>query len=137
MSRSGYDDGCDNNWSVICWRGAVQSAIRGARGQKLLADLIESMAAMPEKVLIADELQEHGAYCALGVVGKARGIPVETIDPYDEHLIAQEFDIARALAKEVVFINDEAGSYNETPAGRWQRVRAWASSNLTNKTVPT
>lgn len=29
MSRSGYSDGCDNEWELICYRGAVASAARG------------------------------------------------------------------------------------------------------------
>ena len=39
MSRSGYTDGFEM-WSVIRWRGAVASAIRGQRGQRLLRDLL-------------------------------------------------------------------------------------------------
>lgn len=35
MSRSGYTDDCDG-WQLIMYRGAVASAIRGARGQRLL-----------------------------------------------------------------------------------------------------
>ncbi|KGC50992.1 hypothetical protein DO66_5867 [Burkholderia pseudomallei] len=35
MSRSGYSDDC-GGWSLIRWRGAVNSAIKGARGQKFL-----------------------------------------------------------------------------------------------------
>ena len=32
MSRSGYTDECDG-WELVRWRGAVNSAIRGKRGQ--------------------------------------------------------------------------------------------------------
>lgn len=30
MSRSGYTDDCESDWGMICWRGAVKAAIRGA-----------------------------------------------------------------------------------------------------------
>lgn len=35
MSRSGYSDDC-YGWELICWRGAVNSAIKGKRGQSFL-----------------------------------------------------------------------------------------------------
>jgi len=41
MSRSGYSDDCDV-WALIRWRGAVKSAIRGARGQAMLRELIQA-----------------------------------------------------------------------------------------------
>jgi hypothetical protein len=37
MSRSGYSDDLEN-WSLIRWRGAVASAIRGRRGQAFLRE---------------------------------------------------------------------------------------------------
>jgi hypothetical protein len=139
MSRSGYSDDCDG-WALIRWRGAVESAIRGQRGQTLLRELVEALDAMPVKELIAHELEADGSYCALGVVGKKRGIAIAEIDPEDAEAVAAKFDIASALAKEIVFINDEEGSYlywagQETPAARWMRVRAWAASQI--KTQPT
>ena len=102
MSRSAYTDDLDN-WDLIRWRGQVVAAIRGKRGQKLLAELAAAMDAMPEKVLIANELvDEEGDYCALGVVGKCRGINLAEIDPEDTYAVGDVFDIARQLAAEIV-----------------------------------
>jgi len=56
MSRSGYSDDCEDNWSWICWRGAVKSAIRGKRGQAFLRETLAALDALPERKLIAKDL---------------------------------------------------------------------------------
>lgn len=130
MSRSGYTDDCEDMWAHIRWRGAVNSAIKGKRGQKLLRELIAGLDAMPEKGLIAQELEADGEYCALGVVGCGRGIDLKSIDPEDYFAVAKAFDISEALAREIVFVNDEAGYYGTTAEQRWRIVRNWAEENL-------
>ncbi len=137
MSRSGYsDDYDDENGALAMWRGQVASAIRGKRGQKLLRDLIEGLDALPEKVLIAERLQEPetGCVCALGAVGLKRGIDLAPLEPLAEggctDAIGSAFDIASQLAAEVQYINDEGGWHRETPRARWERVRSWAIANL-------
>jgi hypothetical protein len=73
MNRSGYDeDSCLDQWSHIRWRGQVASAIRGKRGQTFLHELADALDAMPEKRLIAHELQEGANVCAIGSVGVQR-----------------------------------------------------------------
>jgi hypothetical protein len=133
MSRSGYSDEC-NGWALIRWRGAVESAIKGKRGQKFLIELAEAMDAMPVKELIAHELVEQGSYCALGVVGKKRGIDIESIDPEDSQTVAQQFGISNAMAQEIVFMNDEAEWREETPKQRWARMRHWVDTNIKKPT---
>ncbi len=132
MSRSGYIDDCDNNWAHICWRGAVASAIKGKRGQTFFKELLAALDAMPEKRLIADELVADGEFCTLGVLGAARGIDMTELDPEDPDAVAGQFNIAAALAQEVVYMNDEYGSYwgNETPEERWKRMREWIASQI-------
>lgn len=131
MSRSGYIDDFEDNWSLIRWRGAVASATNGARGQALLREMLSALDAMPVKELVAHELEADGAHCALGVVGKARGLDLKKIDPEDSQLVASIFGIANALACEIVFINDE-GEWggNERSARRWIRMRAWIASQI-------
>ena len=75
MSRSGYSDDCDGA-ELNLWRGAVNSAIKGKRGQAFIAEAIQSLDAMPKKELIAESLREtaSGEFCTLGVVGNARGM---------------------------------------------------------------
>ena len=127
MSRSGYSDDCEN---LELWRGAVRSATRGARGQKLLGDLLAALDAMPVKRLIAHEFAEAGEFCALGVVGELRGLPVEDMNGFEARHVAPKFNIAPALAQEIVFENDEGGRWDETPEARWGRVRNWVASQL-------
>ena len=131
MSRSGYSDeyGCDNQWDLIMWRGAVASSIRGKRGQAFLRELIESLDAMPEKRLIAHELRQGGEVCAIGSVGARRGIDLESLDPEYPEQIAQAFGIATPLVREIEFMNDE-GVWVKTPEERWTQMRAWAVQNL-------
>lgn len=128
MSRSGYSDDVDN-WQLVRWRGAVKSAIRGNRGQQLLREMLEALDAMPVKELIAGELEKDGQYCALGVIGKRKGKDMTTIDPYDATGVATTFNIAPALACEIVYENDDGG-WNETPSQRWERMREWVSSHI-------
>src|SRR3954471_11126976 len=101
MSRSGYVEDCDYEISWINWRGAVKSAIRGKRGQAFLYEMLQAMAALPENKLIARELECDGAVCAIGAVGKARGLDMSQLDPEDYHSVAGKFGIAEALAQEI------------------------------------
>lgn len=132
MSRSGYTDDCDG-WPLICYRGAVASAVRGKRGQKMLRDLLAALDAMQVKELIVDELQVGGSFCALGALGNHRGLPMAQLDPYDFKQVAASFDIAPSLAREVVFCNDEGSLSDETPEQRWSRMRQWVVDSLRNE----
>ena len=126
MSRSGYSDEIDDQWSLIRWRGAVKQALSGKRGQAFMKEAIAAMDAMPIKELARDALQTpQGAYCTLGVVGAARGINLSSLDPEDIEAVAATFGISDAMAREIVFMNDEACWHDETPAHRWQRMRDW------------
>lgn len=137
MSRSGYTDDGEN---LAMWRGQVASAIRGRRGQKLLGDLLAALDAMPEKSLITQELEtETGdGVCALGALGKVRGIDMQKIDPEDPPQVAAAFDIAEQLAQEIVYMNDEYFDFEYignvrvdiTPEKRWEKMRAWVASKV-------
>lgn len=130
MSRSGYSEDC---WGpeYICWRGAVASAIRGKRGQEFLHEMLHALAALAKPELIDGELEQDGSVCALGAVGRSRGIDMSNIDIEDRHKVAATFGIAPALAAEIVYMNDEA-TYNETPEQRFSRMRKWIENCLVN-----
>jgi hypothetical protein len=141
MSRSGYSDDC-SGWDLICWRGAVKSALSGRRGQAFLIELRDAMDAMPEKRLVTDTLEAEGQFCTLGVLGAKRGLDMAGIDSHCRESVSQAFGIAEAMAAEIVFENDEHpghpeqqadGSYKwvaESPERRWQRMRKWVDSNI-------
>jgi hypothetical protein len=88
VSRSGYSDDMDDQWQFIRWRGTVKSAIRGKRGQAFLREMLVAMDAMPEKRLVASELEAEGQVCAIGSVGRARGIDMSKLDPEDYDTVA-------------------------------------------------
>lgn len=129
MSRSGYIDDFET-WDLIRWRGRVASAMRGKRGQAFLQEMLEAMAALPEKRLIDYDLQRNGEFCAIGAVGKARGIDMSKIDVEDRDTIAGIFGIAMPLVAEIVYMNDEVMWKNETPEQRFERMRRWIESEL-------
>jgi hypothetical protein len=131
MSRSGYSDDCDG-WELIRWRGAVTQAIRGRRGQAFLRELLATLDAMPDKRLIAHDLESRGEVCAIGSVGRARGIDMSGLSPECAGSIAEKFGIARALVKEIEFENDDDFGFNcgETPEQRFKRVRAWVAEQI-------
>jgi hypothetical protein len=135
MSRSGYTDAVDDHWQLIRWRGAVKSALRGKRGQAFLREMLAALDAMPAKQLIQNELElPHGPVCAIGRVGRARGVDMSTIDPEDYEQIAELFGVSRALVQEIEHINDDDFCYRkETPEQRFERVRQWVVKQLERK----
>ena len=149
MSRSGYCDDLDP-LDLGRWRAQVKSAIRGRRGQAFLQELAAAMDSMPVKELITEELiNDDGDCCAIGVVCKTRGVDVSKIDYEDSEQVGAAVGIARQLAAEIEYENDECGErwepvlrggsrmadgqyarVQETPAERWQRMRKWVEKNI-------
>ena len=88
---------------------------------------------MPTHELIAEELiTPDGEVCALGALGVAcgRSYELEQVDPEDYEQVSVFFNVSEALAREVQYINDECGPYDETPAARWTRVRRWVQEQI-------
>lgn len=130
MSRSGYVDDMEDQWALIRWRGAVTSAIRGKRGQAFLREMLAALDALPEKRLIAHELEQDGEVCALGSVGKARSLDMSQVDPEEYEQVCELFGIPEALAREIEYVNDEWPGYRDSDEERFQTVRKWIVSQL-------
>lgn len=134
MSRSGYSDECEN---IEFYRQTVENSIAGKRGQAFLKEMAAAMDAMTEKKLIQGELiDSSGQVCAIGSVLKARGTDTSVIDSDEPDEVAKICGIARCLAAEIAFVNDEEGRYyfrNEIDEERWIRVRKWIEENLKEK----
>jgi hypothetical protein len=147
VSRSGYTEDQDDQWQFIRWRGAVKSALRGKRGQAFLREMAEAMDALPQKRLVAMELETAGEVCAIGSVGRQRGIDMSKLDPEDYSTVAGTFGIAECLAQEIVYMNDEywywstddKGYINKdesgqhlyiTPEERFAKMRTWIEGNI-------
>jgi hypothetical protein len=138
MSRSGYSDDWPEDNSGWLYRGAVLSALKGKRGQAFLKEMLAALDAMPVKELIAGDLQDGDKVCAIGAVGRARGIDMTNLDPEDSSTVAAKFGIASAMARELVFENDDdLGFRTETPAQRFERMRRWVADEITPDVVGT
>ena len=140
MSRL-YQNDCDfDPWMEGQQAGALRSAIRGNRGQRFLRDLVAGLDALPEPKLSAGALEdeETGCCCAFGAVRRYRGADAVPLyfDPREEDLdpphFAEPFDVAKALAWEVVEANEGWSTSNceATMRQRWAHVRAWATRHL-------
>lgn len=164
MSRSGYTEDIDDVLAYGRWRAAVLSATRGRRGQVLLKQLVDALDEMPDKRLYPGSFATaEGEFCALGALAAARGIKTDDLgdeEDCDPREVGDRFDIARALAAEIMFMNDEAisciravtveicgpmrphwpdrGRHGRTvivpdpehPQKRWRAMRAWAERHL-------
>jgi hypothetical protein len=86
---------------------------------------------MPVRRLIRNDLECADGVCALGAVGRARGVDLAALDPYDREEVAAAFDVAEPLVAEVADLNDLGG----TPEQRWVRVHAWVCSHIAEPTT--
>lgn len=135
MSRSGYSDDCEN---INLWRGAVDRALGGRRGQAFLREMRDAMDALPEKKLIKDDLEKDGSVCAIGAVGRARGVDMSKVDPEDNSGIANVFGLPFSMACEIMYLNDEHEEYDrenkrwivETDEERFARLRRWVETKI-------
>ena len=144
MSRSGYteDYGHDEPYRYNLYRGTVARATSGKRGQAMLRELLGALDSMPQKRLAARSFQRSdGDVCALGCLLRSRKVDTAELDAavgddgdeYEDdvsHLAAAAVGVARALAAEVMWENDQAYFGTETPEERWQRMRTWVSRQL-------
>lgn len=130
MSRSGYtDDGED----IALWRGNIDRATSGKRGQRFFRELVAALDAMPLKRLIVGELEEEdGEVCTLGAMRKVKGVPLEPLRESDWDALGEAFDVAPMLTQEVMYYNDDDFGLhpNETPQERWKRMRQWAAGQI-------
>lgn len=132
MSRSGYSDDCEN---IQLWRGNVERAIKGKKGQEFFRELLAALDALPQKRLVPHVLVQDGECCALGAVAIARGMDVSKIDESEPDQVAAAFGIREMLAQEIAYMNDEYQRRN-TPEERWQRIRDWVCSSLQRESKP-
>ncbi len=137
MSRSGYTDDYDSDVPLELYRQAVHRATTGYRGQHLLKKLRAALDAMPVKRLIAGNIQdESGNVCALGALDPTapKYNDDECDGEWDEHArkLSKHFNIAPALASEIVYMNDEAFQWrnDQTPEARWKWMRAWVEEQI-------
>jgi len=149
MSRSGYSENCDG-WELIRWRGAVKSAIRGKRGQTFLHEMKSALLELPEKKLIDGQFANQNDVCALGSVavrrkmqeGMARSEAMKAVteewpdEMYEEcgNVASGKLNIASAMAKEIMYINDDESYWDTSPEKRYEIVLNWVKNNIKEET---
>lgn len=138
MGRHGLCDEGDSEDILAYgrWRGAVASAIRGRRGQSFLRELLTAIDAIESQRLIGEALEnDHGEVCALGAVGRARGLDLQSVDYESPEAVAKFFGVNEKLAQEIMWVNDEWARRNNVPAmeERYQLVRRWLLENIRSK----
>ncbi len=112
MSRSVYVDDNDDPLAHGRWRQAVRRALHGKRGQALLRELVAALDAMEDKRLYPGSFAtSEGEFCALGALAAKRGTKVDDLgndeDGCDTEQVGKRFGIARAMAAEIMYLNDE------------------------------
>lgn len=71
-----------------------------------------------------------GDVCALGALGRARGMDMSKMNQFEAEFVADAFGVAHQLAREIIWMNDDAGPHNETPEQIFTRVRAWVAAQI-------
>lgn len=133
VGRSGYSDDWDGRGvAPELYRRAVENAINGKRGQAFLTELVAALDALPAKRLIEGDLERDGEVCAIGAVGRARGLDMKPLHVDSPSHLAEAFKIPRCLVAEIEFENDDDFSYTKslTPEERFDHIRRWAVAQL-------
>jgi len=92
--------------------------------------MLAALDALPDKRLIAHDLEKDGMVCALGCVGKARSLDMSKVDPDEYEEVCALFGIPEALGREIEYVNDDWLGYHTAPEERFQTVRRWIVSQL-------
>jgi hypothetical protein len=150
--RINYTEDEDYSGQFNLWQANCQRSINGKAGQKALKELEAALLALPEKRLIADELEDsEGEVCAIGAVKKYRGVEVKA-DPEEMEEVGVELGFPRMVAWKVVALNDIEidGHYVEaagptacgnrlwvfvhaTPEERYEKVLDWVRKQTTKQ----
>lgn len=107
------------------------------RNAQLWAELLNDPAAAQRyrdaEVATRPASYKEGDVCALGALGRVRGLDMTELDPEQPEGVAAAFDVAEPLAREIVYMNDEGTYRSETPEERWKRMRDWVASQIVTK----
>lgn len=153
MGRFEYDNEGDV-YSVLAMGRHVYNLKRhleSPKGQATLKELRQALLDMPEKRLIhgylayvrteGELLEEKEEFCTIGVLAKARGVPISELethvdeygfDQFEEEEqtrgIGEKIGLPGCLTIELAFENDGyPWPQNEKPEERWRRMLRWVN----------
>jgi hypothetical protein len=150
MSRINYCDDEDFQNQAFLWEANQERSIKGRKGQAALRELEAALLALPEKQLIADELENaEGQVCAVGALARFKGkenpMVGDSFGSEEDNLtinedkiervtvdFAQELGVPRMVAIAIVHENDDEWK-PVTPEQRYRRVLGWTQRQLSGK----
>src|SRR5262245_59672680 len=107
MSRINYADEEDHPGQFELWQANCLRSIKGRKGQAALRELEQALLALPEKRLIADELENaDGQVCAIGALVKHKNHTPKADPEYEMEAVGVEMGMPEMVAWKVVCLND-------------------------------
>lgn len=156
MSRY-YDDDSGENYPSHWWQTDLDRALTSGRGQRLLRKVETALRALPVRQLAGGSIVEMGmweddgseqpvvAVCAVGAyaswcevkAGKSWDEAFRELaerydnepDQYDTQALGQRYGLARTVAWELGWLNDERFGHLK-PRQRWRAMLAWVRSEI-------
>lgn len=136
--RIGYSEDEDFPGQFELWQANCQRSLGGSAGQNTLRELEQALIALPEKRLIAGELENaEGEVCAIGALAKHRGLTSADIhaDPEEMEEVGIELGMPRLVAWKIVEVNDvELGERKYripyTPEERYELMLSWVRGRI-------
>lgn len=133
--RISYSDEEDYPGQHGLWQANAMRSIKGKKGQVALRELEQALLALPEKRLIARELENaDGEGCAIGALAKYRNYTPKADPDWEMELVGMELGMPHMVAWKVVALNDmDLDKYYDrkldrcvpyTPEERYERVLA-------------
>jgi hypothetical protein len=133
--RIGYSEEEDYPGQHNLWQANCLRSIRGKAGQASLRELEQALLALPEKRLIADELENaDGEVCAIGALAKYRNHTPKADPDWEMEQVGVELGMPEMVAWRVVALNDididlyydreKQKCVSYTPEERYERVLA-------------
>lgn len=156
MSRFGDEDG---EYPAHWWQIDLQRALTSKRGQRILRDIEAALLAMPEHKLVEgyivryDEDEHTGEVCAVGAYAAWQKVKQgstwedafaelaekwsgEQEDEWTTRQLGKQIGLARTVAVELSFTNDERAYWKGTDEERWQTVLDWVRKQIKPEAVP-
>jgi hypothetical protein len=146
--RINFCDDEDFNNQALLWEANQERSIKGRKGQAALRELEAALLALPEKRLIANELENaQGEVCAIGALVKFSGKENPRVgDSFGDHGemsvgeaeieritldLAEALGVPRLVAVAIVYENDDR--WEQTPEQRYERILRWVQHALSGQ----
>lgn len=145
MSRICWSEDEDYPGQFELWQSNCDRSLLGRRGQNALRELEAALLALPDKRLIAGELDNGDDCCAVGALARTKETLIDSDDPEEVGIAC---GMPRLVAWKTVEVNDiilstkweppskefpHGRSVNLTPEERYEKVLKWVQGCLSGK----